>query len=102
MSTLDEIEQLIQVRLILAKVNTILYKYDSTTKNHIINHIKDWIKLYKNQNKENDSNLKFYNYLSEMDYNNHVYFINICIFIEVKECCDFINFLNKIIIFDKN
>ena len=37
-----------------------------------------------------------------MDYNNHIYFINLCDYIDVKECSDFINFLNKIIIFDKN
>ena len=102
MSTLDDIEQLIQVRLILAKVNSILYKYDSNTKNHIIKHIKDWIKLYKNEHNETNSNFNFYNYLSEMDFNNHVYFINLCDYINVKECKDFINFLNKIIIFDKN
>ena len=102
MSTLDEIEQLIQVRLTLAKFNALLYKYDSTTKNHIIKHIKDWIKLYKNEHKENVSNFNFYNYLSEMDYNNHVYFINICDYIQVEECRDFILFLKKILLFDKN
>jgi len=100
MSTLHKIEQIIKVRLILAKFNALLYKYDSNTKNHIVKHIKDWIKLYKNENKENNSNLKFYNYLSEMDFNNHVYFINLCDYIDVKECDDFIHFLHKIIKYD--
>jgi len=102
MSTLYEIEHIITVRLILAKFNALLYKYDSYTKIYIVKHIKDWISLYKNENKENNSNLKFYNYLSEMDFNNHVYFINLCDYIEIKECDDFIHFLHKIIIFDKN
>lgn len=47
MSTLSEIEYIIKVRLVLAKFNALLYKYDSITKNHIIKHIKDWIELYK-------------------------------------------------------
>lgn len=95
MSTLSEIEYIIKVRLVLAKFNALLYKYDSITKNHIIKHIKDWIELYKKEHNENNTN--FYNYLSEMDFNNHVYFINICDYIQVSECRDFINFLKNIL-----
>lgn len=97
MSTLSEIEYIIKVRLILAKFNALLYKYDSITKNHIIKHIKDWIELYKKEHNENNNNTNFYNYLSEMDFNNHVYFINICDYIQVSECRDFINFLKNIL-----
>ena len=32
-----------------------------------------------------------------MDYNNHVYFINICDYIQVTECIHFINFLKNIL-----
>ena len=97
MSTLDEIEDKIKVRIVLAKFNALLYRYDSITKNHIIEHIKEWIDLYKKQHIKNNNNTKFYNYLSEMDFNNHVYFINICDYIQVTEFIHFINFLKNIL-----
>lgn len=97
MSTLDEIEDKIKVIVVLAKFNALLYKYDSITKNHIIKHIKDWINLYKKEHIKNINNTKFYNYLSEIDFNNHVYFINICDYIHVTECIHFINFLKNIL-----
>ena len=97
MLTLEDIEDKIKVRIVLAKFNALLYRYDSITKNHIIEHIKEWIDLYKKQHIKNINNTNFYNYLSEMDFNNHVYFINICDYIQVTECIHFINFLKNIL-----
>ena len=105
MNTLKIIEQKIKFRNCIINFKKYLDNLDDSNRHYIINDINQWINLYKNNNKSNNTNVNnFYNHISNNsnltlksnDIHKDQYWNTLFSYIEIKECREFIRFLKNI------
>jgi hypothetical protein len=108
MDTLKNIEERIKFKNIIIKFKKYLNNLDTDDRVSIITDINMWINVYKKLNELNSKNSDFYNHISNISkiYNSDIksiidirqknFWSNLFLYIEIKECQEFIIFLDNI------
>ena len=108
MNTLKNIEERIKFKNIIIKFKKYLNNLDSDDRASIITDINIWINVYTKLNELDSTNTNFYNHISNITniYNSDIksiidirqknFWSNLFLYIEIKECKEFIIFLDNI------